>query len=165
MLHRLSSKRSPGTEEHMRFLFYDSVRHIDKGKSIIGVKSFALTEEFLNRHYRRKPLIPGALLIEAMAQLLGWLIIYSHDFRLTTVLALVDGASVTPDLRPGFTAEIHGELLSTSKRDSLGAAKILVDGSQIASISRVIYGHFGPVDPEELSRRFRYYGGPSGEGQ
>lgn len=143
----------------MRFLFYDSVRRIVKGESILGVKSFALTEEFLNRHYGRKPLIPGVLLIEAMAQLLGWLIIYSHDFKLTTVLALVDGATVTPNLRPGFTAEIYGELISTSKRDSLGKAKMLVDGTEVASVSRIIYGHFGPVDPKELSRRFRYYGG------
>lgn len=164
MLHRLSSKSSL-TEGPMRFLFYDSVQRIEKGKSILGIKSFALTEEFLNRHYSKKPLVPGVLLIEAMAQLLGWLIIYSHDFTLTTVLALVDGATLTPDLRPGFTAEIHGELLSTSKRDSLGTARILVDGREIASVSRIIYGHFGPVDPEELSRRFKYYGGSPGEGQ
>ncbi len=149
----------------MRFLFYDSVKQIEKGRSIVGVKSFGLTEEFLEKHYRNKPLVPGLLLIEAMAQLLGWLIIYSHDFKLSTFLALVENASVPSDLRPGFTAEIHGELVSTSKRDSLCRARVLVEGREIASVNRIIFGHFSGVDADELRRRFRYYGGPSGEAE
>jgi len=149
----------------MRFLLYDSVKHIEKGKSIVGVKSFSLTEEFLERHYSRKPLVPGLLLIEAMAQLLGWLIIYSHDFRISTFLALLDDATIRSDLRPGFTAEIHGEIISTSKKDSLCHARVMVEEREIASVKRIIFGHFGNVDADELKRRFRYYGGPAGEQQ
>ena len=143
----------------MRFLFYDSIKEIDKGKSIIGVKSFSLTEEFLRGHYRRKAVVPGALLVETMAQLLGWLIIYSHDFNVSTFLALAEGATVAPALRPGFIAEIHGELISTTKRDSLGKAKMLVDGQEIASIERIIYGHIPKVNPDDLKKLFSYYSG------
>jgi len=149
----------------MRFLLYDSVKHIEKGKSIIGVKSFSLTEEYLERHYSKKPLVPGVLLIEAMAQLLGWLIIYSHDFSVSTFLALLDHATVRSDLRPGFTAEIHGEIISTSQRDSLCRARVMVEEREVASVKRIIYGHFGNVDADELKRRFRYYGGLASERQ
>jgi len=37
----------------MRFLYYDSVTHLEKDKSIIGVKTFTLSEEFLKGHYKR----------------------------------------------------------------------------------------------------------------
>jgi len=146
----------------MRLLFYDSVTRIDKGISITGVKSFSLTEEFLRGHYRNRPVVPGALLIEAMAQLLGWLIIYSHDFKLSTFLALAEDAVVTPDLRPGFSAEIHAELLSTSRRDSLGKVRMSVDGREIARVNRIIYGHVSGARPEDLQKLFTYYSGQSG---
>ena len=143
----------------MRFLFYDKVTTIEKGKSITGVKTFALSEEFLRGHYSKIALVPGVILIEAMAQLLGWLIIYSHDFRLSAIMSLVEDVSISSKLRPGFMAEIHGEIISTSHRDSLGKAWITVEGETIASMNRIIYSHFHKVDPEELKERFRYYSG------
>jgi len=146
----------------MRFLFYDSVTHIEKGVSITGVKSFSLTEEFLRGHYEKRAIVPSVLLLEAMAQLLGWLIIYSHDFRLSTFLALAEDAIVAPDLRPGFSAEIHAELISTSKRDSLGKVSMCVGGREIARVNRIIYGHVSRVRPEDLRRLFGYYSGLNG---
>ena len=146
----------------MRFLFYDSVTHIEKGVSITGVKSFSLTEEFLRGHYQKRAFVPGVLLIEAMAQLLGWLIIYSHDFKLSTFLALAEDVIVAPDLRPGFTAEIHAELISTSKRDSLGKVRMCVGGREIARVNRIIYGHIPRVNPEDLQKLFGYYSGLNG---
>ena len=53
----------------MRFLYYDSVTQIEKGRRIVGVKTFSLSEEFLRGHYKKIPLVPGVILIEAMAQL------------------------------------------------------------------------------------------------
>ena len=143
----------------MRFLLYDRVTSIDKGKSITGIKTFTLTEPFLDRHFSRKPLVPSVMFIETMAQLLGWLIIYSHDFQLTTFLSLIEGANVPPGLRPGFQAEVHAEIGSTHSRDSLGRATLHVGGVQVASIERIIYGHFHKVDPHLLRRQFGYYSG------
>ncbi|MBI5055162.1 MAG: hypothetical protein HZB61_00910 [Nitrospirae bacterium] len=143
----------------MRFLYYDKVDNIEKGKSITGVKTFTLSEEFLRRHFRRKALVPGVIYIEAMAQLLGWLVIYSHDFKLSAVMSLVEGVNITPDLRPGFKAEVHGEIISTSKRDSLGRAWITVDGKTIAEMDRIIYSHVHKVDSKALMDLFYYYSG------
>ncbi|RJQ55884.1 MAG: hypothetical protein C4526_02605 [Nitrospiraceae bacterium] len=143
----------------MRFLYYDRITDIEKGKSINGVKTFTLSEEFFKRHFTKKALIPGVIYIEAMAQLLGWLVIYSHDFSLSAIMSLVEDADVSPDLRPGFKAEIHGELISTSRRDSLGRAWITVEGETIASMDRIIYSHVHKVDPEALRNLFYYYSG------
>jgi 3-hydroxyacyl-[acyl-carrier-protein] dehydratase len=143
----------------MRFLFYDGVVSIEKGKSIAGVKTFSLSEEFFRRHFSRNAFVPGVIFIEAMAQLLGWLIIYSHDFRLTSFMSLIESVTVPPGLRPGFSAEIRAELISTSRRDSLGSATVLVDNKRVASVERIIFSHYHKVDRDELIARFSYYSG------
>lgn len=143
----------------MRFLYYDRITNIQKGSTITGVKTFTLSEEFLRKHYRKRALVPGVIYIEAMAQLLGWLVIYSHDFRISAVMSLVENAKVAPGLRPGFMAEIHGEIISTSKRDSLGRAWITAEGETIASMDRIIYSHVQKVDSRALADWFYYYSG------
>ncbi len=143
----------------MRFLYYDSISHLEKGRSVTGVKTFSLSEEFLRGHYKKVALVPAVIMIEAMAQLLGWLIIYSHDFSLSPIMSLIEGVTVTPNLRPGFRAEIRGEILSSSKRDSLGKAQMVLDGKVIASVDRIIYSHVQTVEREALTRLFRYYSG------
>ena len=148
----------------MRFLYYDSVSHLEKDKSITGVKTFTLSEEFLKGHYKKVALVPPVIMIEAMAQLLGWLIIYSHDFRLMPIMSLIEDVTLTPHLRPGFKAEIQGEIVSSSKRDSLGKAQMSVEGKVIASVGRIIYSHIHKVKPEELTQLFRYYGGLKSSG-
>jgi 3-hydroxyacyl-[acyl-carrier-protein] dehydratase len=143
----------------MRFLMYDRVIRLEKGKSIVGVKSFALSEEFHRGHFGKIALVPGVMLIEAMAQLLGWLIIYSHEFTVAPIMSVIEGVSLPPRQRPGFQAQIHAEITSTSPKDSLGKAWMAVEGEGIASMDRIIYSHFRAGDPAELRDRFRYYGG------
>lgn len=143
----------------MRFLYYDTVSNIDKGASITGTKTFALSEEFFRHHFKKSAIIPGVIYIESMAQLLGWLVIYSHDFRLSAIMSLVEDVTVSPKLRPGFTAEIHGEILSTSRQDSLGRAWMTVDNEVVASMNRIIYSHVQNVNSQDLADLFYYYSG------
>jgi 3-hydroxyacyl-[acyl-carrier-protein] dehydratase len=143
----------------MRFLFYDRVMELEKGRFIRGVKSFSLSEAFLRHHYGKIALVPGVIMIEAMAQLLGWLIVYSLDFKASAIMSLVEDVTVTSTLRPGFQAEIYGEIVSISKRDSLGSARMSVDGQVIATMNRIIYSHLHRVDADELRRLFGYYSG------
>lgn len=143
----------------MRFLFYDSITDIEKGKSIAGVKTFSLADEFLKGHYKKAPLVPGVLMIEAMAQLLGWLISYSHDFSVVAIPSTIERVTVSSNLRPGFKAEIRAEIVSTSKKDSLCKAEMYSDARIIASLDRIIYSHFQTVDSKKLAEIFKYYSG------
>ncbi len=146
----------------MRLLLYDRITTLTPGESITGIKTFCLSEEYFRRHFSKAALIPGVIFIEAMAQLLGWLIIHTHDFQLSAVMSLIEDVKVAPDLRPGFAAEISGRLLSTSMTDSLGSAQMSVEGREIASIGRIIYSHSSTTDQDGLRRMFRYYGGWKG---
>lgn len=143
----------------MRFLFCDRITALEKGRSIEGVKTFSLSEEFLRDHFTRRPLIPGIICIEAMAQLLGWLITYSHDFHCSAILSLIEDARVHPGLRPGFQASIHGEIISTGERDTLGRARMELNGEPVATLDRIIYSHLRGTDPRSLREYFRYLSG------
>lgn len=143
----------------MRLLFYDQISALAPGESITGIKTFCLSEEYFRRHFSKEALIPGVIFIEAMAQLLGWLIIYTHDFQLSAIMTLIEDVRISPDLRPGFSAQISGHLISTSGSDSLGSARMLADGREIASIGRIIYAHSRVADEDALRRMFRYYAG------
>ena len=143
----------------MRLLLYDRITSLQPGEVITGVKTFSLSDEWLRGHFAKTALVPAVMYIEAMAQLLGWLIIHTHDFRLSAVMSLIEGVTLAPDLRPGFSAEISGRLISTSSSDSLGSARITVDGREIASMNRIIYVHSSKVDSAQLRHLFHYYGG------
>ncbi len=147
----------------MRFLLYDRVSSLSKGRSITGVKTFSLADEHLRGHFNRSPVVPVSMLVEAMAQLLGWSVIHAHDFQLAAILCLVDGATFSSArLRPGFIAELGGEILATGSEDSLGRAWMEVEGVRVASIDRMIFRHFRPVRPPLLETTFAYCAGLGG---
>ena len=138
----------------MRFLFCDRIIQIHKGESIEGTKGFSLSEEFLNGHFEVLPLVPGTIFIETMAQFLGWLIIYSHDFNYLPIISLMDDIEVMPNRVPGFEAYVYAQMMSTTRSDSLGRAEIRVDGEIIARADRMIYRHFAVPDPMSLKKQF-----------
>ena len=41
----------------MRFLYYDKIDNIEKGKSIVGAKTFTLSEEFFRKHFKKQALV------------------------------------------------------------------------------------------------------------
>ncbi|HEV8341212.1 MAG TPA: hypothetical protein VGR30_02455 [Candidatus Binatia bacterium] len=143
----------------MRFLFYDRILELEKKSSIVGIKSFALSEEFHRGHFGKVALIPGVVFVEAMAQLLGWLICYSNDFQIFCIMSLIEGVRVPAELRPGLEARIYGEMISTNETDTLGRAWIEIGGKSVASMERIIYSHFPESNPGELAERFVYYSG------
>ena len=142
----------------MRFLFFDQIKEVVRGERIVGVKTFPLSEAYLNGHFSRAPRVPGSVLIEAMAQITGWLVVYTHDFRTSCVISLIDDVEVASDLRPGLSVEIHGEIIDTNERASLCRARIEKDGVAVARAERFVYPHFPNDDPESLRERFRSYG-------
>lgn len=53
------------------FLLVDRVVEVEKGKSIVGYKNVSVNEPFFNGHFPGRPIMPGVLIIEALAQVSG----------------------------------------------------------------------------------------------
>lgn len=142
----------------MRFLLFDRVTSLDPGRRIATVKTFSMQDEHLTGHFPRRALVPGTMVLEAMLQSLGWLVMRTHEFRVLPFFSMLEDLSVPPELRPGVLLEIAGELVSTNAKGSMGRAEARIEGRVVATAGRVIYGHHPATDPEEARRRFACYG-------
>ena len=65
----------------MRYLLIDYITEWEPGTKIKGIKNVAMSEDFLEYHFPKNPIMPGVLLLEAIAQLTGWLEAASSDFK------------------------------------------------------------------------------------
>ena len=149
----------------MRFLLLDRVTSLEPGRRIVGTSTFSLSDDLLAHHFPREPVVPAVLLLEAMAQLLGWGIAQAHDFQHIPVLSLLEGVEIArPRMRPGFVAAVTAEIVSTSAKDSLGRAFVTVSGERVVSAERMIYKHFQADDPEAMRQLFIYLRGEGAAG-
>jgi hypothetical protein len=137
----------------VRFILFDRVLELDRGRRIVGVTTFGRGSPPSDDQVRFT--VPASLLIEAMVQLLGWAVIHAHDFSLAAIVCLVEQAVVHEGPPPGgVPVTIGGEILSGGRDDTLGRAWADVGGVRRATIDRVIYRHFHDVDGAALEREF-----------
>lgn len=61
------------------FLLVDRVLENEKGKRLVAVKNVTINEEFFEGHFHGRPVMPGVLIIEALAQATGLLTFTSFD--------------------------------------------------------------------------------------
>jgi 3-hydroxyacyl-[acyl-carrier-protein] dehydratase len=82
-------------------------------------------------HFPGYPLMPGVLLIEAMAQTSGWLIIAANHFKRVPFLASVKEAKLRTFIKPGETLAIEAELMHEGSGYTVTKAKIKAGGKPI----------------------------------
>lgn len=117
------------------FLLIDRVVDYQAGQSLKAIKNVTINEPFFQGHFPGFPVMPGVLIIEAMAQACGTLAILSHGGREDDEIYFfvgIDNARFKRQVVPGDQLEFEVELL-TSKR-GIGKFKAVtkVDG-QIAA--------------------------------
>ena len=95
----------------MRYYLVDRISQWDVNKSIRGVKNVAMTEDFLQYHFPRRPTMPGVLLLESMAQLAGWLEAISSDFTGWFLLEHVKSCKFYELTVPGDQVEVVLEIV------------------------------------------------------
>ena len=111
----------------MRYLLIDRILRLEVGKRLVAVKNISLSEDFFTYHFVGSPVMPGALLIESMAQAATALLELSSDMRKKALLVMVDSAKFRTLLRPGDQLQItvtvasrDNDLVRTSASVKLG---------------------------------------------
>jgi len=123
----------------MRFLLVDSLLELEAGRRAVGTKTFSAQEELFADHFPGFAVVPGTLLTEAMAQLGGWLILYTEDFQRLPLLTLVEHAKFRRLVRPGQLLRLESELVRTVDETHVCQAKVFAGGSRPAAEARLAY--------------------------
>ncbi len=93
----------------MRYLLIDRISDWKANERIKGIKNVAMSEDFLEFHFPRNPVMPGILLIEAFAQLAGWLEAASSDFKNWFLVTKVRQCKFYGFALPGDQVELEVE--------------------------------------------------------
>lgn len=122
------------------FLLVDRVISLDPGKRITGLKNVTFNEEFFQGHFPDAPVMPGVLIIEAMAQVAGVLIyrdLPEKDKKLIYFTG-IENAKFRRPVTPGDQLLIEMELVG--RRNTFGkmAGRATVDG-KIAAEATVLF--------------------------
>lgn len=99
----------------MRYLLVDHITEWQAGERIKGIKNVAMSEDFLEFHFPKNPIMPGVLLLEALTQLAGWLEAASSDFDNWFLIDKVNKCSFYGFAFPGDQVELELEVLVTDK--------------------------------------------------
>lgn len=118
------------------FLLIDRVLEIDVGKSITAIKNVSINEPYFPGHFPGLPVMPGVMILEAMAQAAALLSFKTENYAPSAVgivyFAGIDGARFKKPVVPGDQLMIHIDILRRVRGIWKYKARAEVDGALVA---------------------------------
>ncbi len=119
------------------FLLIDKVVEFEKDKRLLAVKNVTYNEQFFTGHFPVKPVMPGVMIIEAMAQATGLLAGASNPESVTDtsiyLFAGVDKARFKKPVVPGDQLYIEAILTNMKRGIGMFDCSAMVDGKVVAT--------------------------------
>lgn len=115
------------------FLLVDRIVHLDlENNFIIGQKNVTFNEQFFQGHFPGAPIMPGVLILEAMAQTGGILVQQKGYATTIAVLLNVNNAKFRKPVVPGDVLMLHATALHLGSKGGKVEAKALVNDQLVA---------------------------------
>jgi 3-hydroxyacyl-[acyl-carrier-protein] dehydratase len=116
------------------FLMVDRIIELIPGGKAVGIKNLTINEPFFAGHFPDKPVMPGVLMIEAMAQVGACALLSQTEYQgKIAMFAGVDRIRFKRPALPGETLLISTELTAIKGSIGRGKGKITIDGETVCS--------------------------------
>lgn len=111
------------------FLLIDSIEELEPGVRAVGKKCVSVNEPFFQGHFPGNPVMPGALIIEALAQAGAVAMLSQPEWKgKTAYFAGIDKARFRRKVTPGDVLILETEIVKIKGPVGIGRAKATVDG-------------------------------------
>ena len=141
----------------MRFFLIDRITRWEIGARAEATKNVALSEDFFDDHFPRRPVMPGVLILEGMAQVSGLLLEASLRTRCgkdaKAVLTVLERTKFRDMDRPGDTLTYRTEVVSVNEVGGKVRVQAVRDGRTVAETEMVFA--FKYVDDPKLDEKRR----------
>lgn len=117
------------------FLLVDKVVHLEQRKKIIAIKNVTFNEPHFLGHFPDHPIMPGVLILEAMAQAGALIVTNDPDFKADDQLVYfmsIDDAKFRKPVIPGDALELHVEVAQNRGSVWKLNATAIVDGNKVS---------------------------------
>ena len=115
------------------FLLVDKVMHVDS-EHVIGIKNVTMNEPFFVGHFPQEPVMPGVLLIEALAQTGAVAILSQEGFKgKVAYFGGIEKAKFKRKVVPGDKVKLECEIIKQKGPVGVGKATATVDGKLAVS--------------------------------
>jgi UDP-3-O-[3-hydroxymyristoyl] N-acetylglucosamine deacetylase/3-hydroxyacyl-[acyl-carrier-protein] dehydratase len=111
------------------FLLVDRVTELETGRRAVGLKNVTVNEPFFQGHWPARPIMPGVLIVEAMAQLAG--LLFSQDpanQKHMSMLLSIDNVKLRRPVTPGDQLVLEAESVRAKLRTFQVKVRALVQG-------------------------------------
>ena len=115
------------------FLLIDTIEELEPGKRAVGKKCVTFSEPYFAGHFPGNPVMPGVLIIEALAQTGAAAILSLPENRgKIAYFAGIDKAKFKQMVRPGDVLTLETQIIRTKGPIGVGEAVATVDGKLVA---------------------------------
>jgi 3-hydroxyacyl-[acyl-carrier-protein] dehydratase len=116
-------------------LLVDRVESLDPDKGIVAVKAVTINEPFFQGHFPARPIMPGVLIVEALAQAAGVLAVEAFGLagsgKLVYFMA-IEGAKFRAPVEPGVLMKLEVEFVQKRSTVCKFAGRATIDGKVVA---------------------------------